>query len=113
MNSSIVILFLSQSLFTTSDVLARHNMGKHGFNIASFLSFWFLIYFLIKMTATIGQLYVFTNMQVGRTMTMFGMVSIVLSNLMGFLLLGESLTLSNYLGVSLAVLAFVVLGFKF
>jgi drug/metabolite transporter (DMT)-like permease len=112
MNPFIIILVTTQIFFTTSDLIARHNMAKYGFTLSTFISSWFLIYFLIRTTAMFGQLYVFTNIQLGKTMALFGATSIILSNILGLLLLKEVLSPVNYLGVSLAVIAFLVLAIR-
>lgn len=109
MNYSILILIITQLLFTASDLLARANMSKYGFNISTFISIWFLVYFLIRTLAMFGQLYIFTTIELGKTMAMFGAVSIVLSNLLGFLILKEVLPIEVYVGVSFAVMAFLIL----
>ncbi|HCP08666.1 MAG TPA: hypothetical protein DIT25_02625 [Candidatus Moranbacteria bacterium] len=108
----IIILVITQIFFTTSDILARINMPKLGFQLSTFLSVWFLAYFAIRMAAMFGQLYVFTNLELGRTMALFGAVSIILSNVFGLLLLKEVLSPMSYAGVSLAVLAFIILAVK-
>lgn len=113
MPSTLWILVGSQLLFTTSDLTARSHMRSAGsFAAANFLSWWFLFYMLIRTAATFGQLYVFSQVQLGRTMALFGATSIVLSNLLGLLVLGEALSAPAYVGVSLAVLAFVALAFR-
>jgi len=56
-----------------------------------------------------GQLHVFTAVELGKTMALFGAVSIVLANILGFLVLKEVLSPGAYIGVSLAVIAFLVL----
>ena len=109
MNFSILIIIISQLLFTGSDLLARNNMTKFGFKPETFLSMWFLIYFLIRTIAMFGQLYVFTSTELGKTMALFGASSIVLANLLGFLILKEVLPVGVYVGVSLAVVAFLIL----
>ncbi|MDF1497695.1 MAG: hypothetical protein P1P90_06640 [Patescibacteria group bacterium] len=105
----IIILVGSQLLFTTSDLMARHYMTKLGFTTATFLSIWFVIYALIRTFATFGQLYVFTNVDLGKTMALFGAISIILANILGFLVLKEVLSPAAYIGVTLAVVAFIVL----
>jgi len=112
MNWPIIILVGSQLLFSTGDLLARSYMRKYGFSLATFLSVWFAIYFTIRTIAMFGQLYVFTTTQLGKTMALFGAVSIILSNLFGFLLLKEVLTPGTYAAVTLAVIAFVALALK-
>jgi hypothetical protein len=61
MKLSILIIIISQLLFTGSDLLARNNMTKLGFKPATFFSIWLLIYFIIITIAMFGQLYVFTS----------------------------------------------------
>lgn len=112
MNSSVLILVGSQLLFSTGDLLARTYMRKYGFTLATFLSLWFAVYFTIRTVAMFGQLYVFTTVQLGKTMALFGAVSIILSNILGFLFLKEILSPGVYIAVALAVSAFVVLAFK-
>ena len=109
MNWPIVIIIGTQLLFTTSDLLARTYMPKQGFALATFLSGWFLTYFSIRIIAMFGQLYVFTAIELGKTMALFGAISIMLANLLGFLVLKEVLSPGTYIGVTLAVIAFIVL----
>ncbi len=89
--------------------MARHYMERSGFKAAAFLSIWFLIYMLIRTFATFGQLYVFSNVELGKTVALFGAVSIILANILGFLVLKEMLSPAAYIGVTLAVIAFIVL----
>ncbi len=96
-------------LFTTSDLLARTYMPKQGFALATFFSGWFVVYFLIRIVAMFGQLYVFTVIELGKTMALFGATSIILANLLGLLVLKEVLTPGEYAGIMLAVAAFIVL----
>ncbi|MCB9822398.1 hypothetical protein H6801_03485 [Candidatus Nomurabacteria bacterium] len=110
MDKTLVIILGSQLLFTASDLLARHNMNVHGFKMATFVSWWFLVYATIRTVATFGQLFIFTQMEVGKTMAMFGATSLVLVNVLGFLLLGEKLSPPIYLGIMLAVAAILLVG---
>jgi hypothetical protein len=66
-------------------------MTKYGFKPAAFFSVWFGLYFLLRTVAMFGQLYIFTTIELGKTMALFGAVSIILSNLLGFLILKEVL----------------------
>lgn len=109
MNRPMIIIIVTQLLFTVSDLLARNYMPKQGFVLATFLSGWFLIYFSIRMVAMFGQLYVFSSIELGKTMALFGATSIVLANLLGFLVLKEVLSPGAYLGVMLAILAFLII----
>lgn len=109
MAATIIALVLSQALFTTGDLLARRAMGTHGFHAHVFLMPWFWVYFTLRTAAMFGQLYVFSGTQLGRSMAGFGAVSLILSNVLGFLVLGEAITARTLVAVSLAVAAFVVL----
>jgi hypothetical protein len=109
MRYSIVVIVITQLLFTGSDLLARYNMPKFGFKLSAFFSTWFVLYFFIRTVAMFGQLYIFTTIELGKTMALFGAVSIILSNVLGFLILKEVLAVGVYVGVSFAVLAFLIL----
>jgi len=84
-------------------------MTKQGFKLSTFLTGWFLIYFVIRTIAMFGQLYIFTTVELGKTMALFGAISIILSNLLGLLILKEVLPVGVYVGVSVAVVAFLIL----
>lgn len=112
MNSPLVVLVGSQLLFTVSDLLARFHMTKTGFTVAAFFSGWFVVYALVRIVATFGQLYVLSHIEVGRAFAIFGAGSIIASNILGWLILKEVLTINAYLGVSLAVVAFFILASK-
>lgn len=109
MNWAIVLVIGCQLLFTASDFLARINMPSQGFKLTTFLSGWFLTYFIFRTIAMFGQLYIFANLELGKTVVLFGATSIVLSNLLGFFVLKEVLSIGAYAGVSLAAVAFMLL----
>lgn len=111
MTSPLLILIVSQLLFSTSDLLARHYMPTLGFKLTTFLSGWFAIYFGIRLFGTLGQLYVFTTVELGRTMTLFGISSIVVANVLGLLVLKEQLSVMVYIGIVVAIIAFLIVGF--
>jgi multidrug transporter EmrE-like cation transporter len=104
-----LIIVATQLLFTTGDLIARAHMRHSPFAVSTFLSWWFLLYFAIRQVAMFGQLYVFSALQLGKTMALFSGTSIVLVNVLGVLLLGEVLSVSSYLAIGLVVLAFAVL----
>ena len=109
MNRTIIILIATQLLFSISDLLARTYMRKYGFTSAAFFSVWFVTYFLIRIIAMFGQLYVFAAIELGKTMALFGAASIMLANLLGFLVLKEILSPVEYIGITLVIIAFIVL----
>ena len=109
LKSPVLLIIATQALFTAGDLLARANMRKGGFTLANFLTWWFIAYFVLRTVAMFGQLYVLASVPIGKSMALFGATSIALVNVLGVLLLGEVLTVSAYAGVSLAILAFVVM----
>ena len=106
------ILVGSQLLFSIGDFMARYYMSKYGFHLANFLSGWFLVYFLLRQIAMFGQLYVFTFAALGRSTAIFAAVSIIISNVLGFLLLKEAISLPTFAGIVLAIMAIGVLTWK-
>jgi multidrug transporter EmrE-like cation transporter len=107
--SPAVIIIGSQLLFSISDVIGARAMKAQGFTPAAFLTWWFLSYTVIRQAAVFGQLYIYANMELGRSVALFGAGSIVIGNVMGFLLFKETLSLPAYVGVSLAICAFLAL----
>lgn len=107
--SPILVIVITQLLFTTGDLIARANMRNSSFTLATFMNWWFVVYFLIRQLAMFGQLYVFSAIQIGKTITLFGATSIVVGNLLGFLLLGEVLSVPAYIAVGLTITSFVIL----
>ena len=111
MPNPILILVITQTLFTASDFMGRYYMSRYGFTLTNFISFWFLVYIVIRTIATFGQLYIFTQFGLGKTMSLFGAVSIALSTVLAVLLFKEIVTPVQYAGITLAILAFLTLGF--
>lgn len=87
-------------------------MSKLGFHASSFFSWWFVAYFLVRTLAMFGMLYVFSHIQLGRTMALFGASSILLANVLGLLVLREVLSPTAYAGASLAIIAFLILAWR-
>jgi hypothetical protein len=109
--SPTVVVVGTQLLFTIGDLMARANMRKHGFSVAAFMNLSFLIYIVSRQVATVGQLYVLATVPIGKTMALFGAVSIVLGNVLGVLLLRDLVSARSYAGIALAIVAFTVMSF--
>lgn len=107
----LALVILTQITFTAGDFIARANMKEFGFCKAAFFTWWFLIYFILRQIGMMGQLYIFSSVELGKSMALFGATSIILSNLLGMLLLNEILSVGAYTGISLAIIAFLVLAF--
>lgn len=92
--------------------MGRNYMKLYGFSTAAFASVWFVVYFSIRIVATIGQLYVFASIDLGKTMALFSVASLVIANVLGLLVLKEVLSPTVYVGISLAVVTFCLLAFS-
>lgn len=112
MQTTLLILVGMQLVYSISDFMGRYYMTKHGFHAASFFMPWFLWYQIIRQVAMFGQLYIFAVMPLGKTMAMMGATSIVISNVLGFLFLKELLSPIAYVGVTLAVIAILIMAFR-
>jgi len=108
----IALVLLTQALYTSADLMARYFMGAYGFTLSNFLSPWFATYFALRTIAMFGQLYLLTFVELGRNASLFALASIMLANVLGYLFLGEVLTPTQYVGVMLAIAAFIVLALK-
>ena len=104
-----IVVVTSQVLFSLKDLLARYYMERLGFTADAFLHPWFAGFIALQVVAMTGQLYVLANVELGKTMALFGATSIAVANMLGFLLLGEVLTVWEYTGVAVAVVAFLIL----
>ena len=111
MLTPLVVLLATQAVFTCSDLMGRHYMKRMGFHLATFVSPWFFLYLGIRQVATFGQLYAFVYLPLGKTIAVLAAAAIILSNVLGFLYLGEVLQPTGYLGVSLAVAALMILAY--
>lgn len=109
MTKAHLILIGTQVVYSATDLMGRLYMHRHGFRLATFLTAWFLVYFVLRQLAMFGQLYVFSHIKLGSTMAMMGASSIVISNLLGLLVLSERLSPAAYVGVTLAVISFFVM----
>jgi uncharacterized membrane protein len=108
MNPQLATVIGSQLLFTAGDLLARKHI-KGDFTLANLLTGWFGAYVLLRTFATLGQLYVLSVIDLGKAMALFGAASVMIANLLGWLVLEEVLTPTAYVGIGLAVLALLVM----
>ncbi len=106
------ILLLAQGLFSFSDLLGRKGMSENGFSLSFFTQQWFPLYFFIHLLAMVGQLYIFANFSLGKSMILFGAVSILLSNTLGLVFLKEEVTTSAIVSGILVIMAIVVLFYE-
>ena|SRR6266487_3871356 len=111
MSLPLIAVIASQLLFTAGDLLARQHL-RGDFTVANFLTGWFAAYLLLRTAGTFGQLYVLSAVQLGKTMALFAAASVVIANVLGWLVLQEVLPPITYVGIGLAVLAVVIMGWR-
>ncbi len=92
--------------------MGRYYMRRNGLDWSIVTMGWFWVYQALRQVGTVGQLYLFAYVPLGKTMALFGAASILLSNVLGFLFLKEVLSPVAYGGVALAVAAILVLAFR-
>lgn len=112
MTANIVIIFVSQILFAIGSLLARSYTRDRPFTVHYVLAGWFIVYLLIRLFATLAELFVLTRVNLGQTVALAGVCGLVTANLFGVLFLREVLTPLNYLGIAFAVVAIVLLSHK-
>jgi len=107
--SLLLLVIFSQGFFLIGDYLARSNLKADGFGWATFIAPWFFVYMAVRQIATIGQLYIFANVELGKGAGLFAIVSLITSNLVGVLFLNDELSTQAYIGISIAIVALFVL----
>jgi len=108
----IIVILVTQLIYSSTDLLARAHLRGATFGPASFLQAWFIWYAVIRVASTVAQFYVFSKLDLGKTDTLFALAAIVFANILGLLFLKEVLSVKDYIGVVLAIIALVILSIK-
>ena len=107
--SKILIIIGCQLLFMASDIIGRYYMKSGGFVWQNFITWWFLSYQFIRFVATIGQLYIFTQLGLGKTITLFAALGLVFANMAGYLFFGEVYSFYTYIAIMMTLSAFLII----
>lgn len=110
--SPIVVVLITQLVFSATDLLARSHLRSANFGVSSIAQPWFIWYAAIRVISTFAQFYVFTKVDLGKTVTLFSIAGIIFANILGVLFLKEVLSVKDYLGVVLAIIALIILAIK-
>src|SRR6266540_6167085 len=105
----LVVVVVSQLLFTAGDLVARLKMRQLGFGAEAFVSWWFVGYMGLRTLATFGQLWVLSRLVLGAALPMFAAASVVLSMMLSITVLNEGLGTKTIVGGGLAIAALVTL----
>jgi len=110
---NVLIIFGSQILFALGSLLARHFIKDHPItSVQSIMAAWFVVYLLIRLIATLMELFVLSRVNLGQTVALAGVVGLVTANLMGVFFLGEVLSWQAYFGIGFAIVAILLLSYK-
>ena len=113
MNLNVLIIIGSQILFALGSLLARHfTKGDPIVSVRSIMTVWFVVYLIIRLVATLMELFVLSRVDLGQTVALAGVCGLVTANLLGVLFLGEVLSVQAYIGIAFAIVAIVLLGYK-
>jgi len=111
-NTNILIILGSQTLFAISSLIARSATKDQTFTARYVLTSWFITFILIRLVATLLELYVLTRVNLGQTVALAGVCGLITANLIGVVFLKEVLTPLNYLGIGFAIIAILLLSHK-
>lgn len=104
-----VVLLISQGIFTATDLLGRYGMRGTGEFVEKITKPWFILFIVGHGIASVGQLYIFSRFEIGKTVALFGAVSIMMAGTLGILLLKETISVRGYFALVFAILAFCIL----
>ncbi len=110
--SPVVVILITQLIFSATDLLARAHLKGQPFSLQSFTQLWFIWYIIVRAGSTFAQFYVFSKVDLGKTVTLFSIAGIIFANLLGVLVLKEVLSFKDYVGLFLAITAFLILSIR-
>lgn len=102
-------LFVALALTMAGDTLVRRHFKMADFRITKLISWWFIGYLMMKLTAIGIWVFLVSQYQIGRLVAMYGISSLLLNNVVGLFFLKEVLKPVQYVGLALAVIALALL----
>ncbi|MEA5469914.1 hypothetical protein [Spirulina sp. 06S082] len=111
--SHIIIAFVTQAIFLIGEIPAAGYLYRSGFTIASLTYPWFWIFTVTRFIGIAGQLYLWSETQLGLVAALMGACGLIASNILGqFLLHQPPLSLTQYIGLGLIVVSLLLLTAK-
>ena len=112
MNRIVIIALATQLTFLLGEVPAAGYLSQKGID-GSFYHPWFLIFSVTRIIGMAGQLYLWSQTQLGLIAALMGSCGLILSNLLGtFVLHQPPLSTQGYVGLFLAVVSIFLLTAK-
>jgi len=108
----ILAILIAQVFYTIADVFQKKVLGGAGFSVRTLLSVGFLATLLISGTGFVFQMYALSKVDLSRTIILLGVFGVVLAAVAGVIVFHDKLSLKNYVGIALAVLAIILVKSK-
>ena len=108
----IFAILIAQVFYTVADVFQKKVLGGAGFSARTLLSTAFLATLLISGTGFVFQMYAMSKTDLSRTIILLGVFGVVLAAVAGVVVFHDKLSLKNYVGIALAVIAIVLVKSK-
>lgn len=108
----IILIFIAQLIYSTSDLFQKIIFNKVGFGIHLLKNIPFLAALLLAISGFVLQRLALSRYDLSRTIILFGVFAAVFSVLFGVIFLREKFIPLNYLGLGFAVLAIVLVQLK-
>jgi len=110
--SGLLAIFIAQCFYTVADVFQKKVLGGAGFSVRTLLTPAFLATLLISGTGFVFQMYALAKVDLSRTIILLGVFGVVLAAVAGVVVFHDKLSLKNYVGIALAVIAIVLVKSK-
>jgi multidrug transporter EmrE-like cation transporter len=108
----ILAIFVAQCFYTVADVFQKKVLGGAGFSARTLLSIPFLATLLVSGTGFVFQMFALSKVELSRTIILLGVFGVVLAAIAGVLVFHDKLSVKNYVGIGLAVLAIILVRAK-
>ncbi len=107
-----LLLLAAQAFYSVSDLLKKEIFRELPFSLSLLANPKFVGVTLIAFFGFLLQMYVLSRFDLSRTAVFLGIFALILTPLLGVLVLQEKLSLLNWLGIGLAVVAVALVNAK-
>lgn len=108
----IILIFIAQLIYSVSDLGKKIVMNKVGFGAHLLLNVPFLAITAAAILGFVVQMFALSKYDLSRTIILLGVFAVLISTVLGVVFLHEKLSPLNYLGLSFAVLAIILVQLK-
>ncbi len=108
----LLAILVAQIFYTVADVFQKKALGGLGFSFRTFINPAFAFTFLISGTGFIFQMYGLSKTDLSRAIILLSVCGVIFAAAAGLIIFHDKLTWWNWLGVSFAVAAIVLVNVK-